>query len=1050
VRVTDFRDRLQALLDDRYTIERELGGGGMSRVFLAEETRLARKVVIKVLPPATSASIEGGRFEREIQVAASLHHPHIVQLLAAGEGDGVLWYVMPFVEGESLSERLQRGPMPVLEAVRLLREVGDALAYAHTRGIVHRDIKPGNIMISGRHALVTDFGVAKAIGAAQGGADRPEKDLAVTALTSVGMALGTPAYMAPEQAVADPNVDARADIYSLGVVGYEMLVGGSPYHATTPQAMLAAHVTQPAEPITARRGDLPPDLAAIIMRCLAKAPDDRFATASELVDALELVGTPSGGTEPFDAKATARRTFRMWHPGRVVILQLIATVVVTTVVYAMTRAIGLPDWIWWAVGAVMLAGIPGLIMAGRNERRRAHATMTGMHAAVRQGELTGRKAIQSGLIAIGAVVLIAAGFVGAGVAGVGPGATLMSKGRLGNNAGLVLAQFTAPGSDSTISGAILEALRVDLSQSKAIHLLQGPEVTSTLQRMGLPPGTRMTADTAREVAVRANAKAVVTGEVQSLGAGYVMTASIVDANSGQPLAQFRETAANDQELIPAVNRLSKSLRERIGESLRSVRASEPLQQVTTASLPALRVYSEAQKSFDAGDLEHARVLLKQSLALDSTFAMAWRKLAVTDQNVGDLDGSIAASKAAYRFRDHLPPLERHLTEANYLESVVNDHDGAIAAYRQVLQLNPDDPTALNNAALILNDEGKHADAEALLRHAITTQLLFPFYVNLDNALTGQAKWAAADSLPQEWLRQGGDSGRALTIALFTARYRRDPAAVDSLSAKVARFTGAPTGVQELLLGNVAMMIETSGQLKRADATYQDLARVGASAGAPQISLTVDLLQAFNAVMQRANPAGAWPIVQQALARHPIDSIPPGDRPYQKIGEIAAMLGRKPDVHAFRAQWEAVTPVAERDSLDVLTWDGLESLADAQWDRAADQFRRVQAGSHCLPCGAYKWAYALDRGGHPDSAAAVDARIVDSPLTDVLDRFDDPTWYPLTVQHLGEYYQAKGNKAKAIDYLTKFTTVWKSADADLQPRVRDAKARIAELTAEKTR
>ena len=181
----------------------------------------------------------------------------------------MLWYAMPFVEGESLSERLQRGPVPVAETVRLLREVADALAYAHARGIVHRDIKPANIMLAGRHALVTDFGVAKAVAAGRR-TDDAAPDL--TALTSVGMALGTPAYMAPEQAVADPNVDARADIYSLGVVAYEMLVGGSPYQATTPQAMLAAHVTQPATPILTRRGDLPPDLAAIVMRCLAKAP----------------------------------------------------------------------------------------------------------------------------------------------------------------------------------------------------------------------------------------------------------------------------------------------------------------------------------------------------------------------------------------------------------------------------------------------------------------------------------------------------------------------------------------------------------------------------------------------------------------------------------------------------------------------------------------------------------------------------------------------------------------------------------------------------------
>jgi eukaryotic-like serine/threonine-protein kinase len=1043
--VNEFRERLQSVLGDRYQIERELGGGGMSRVFLAEETRLGRKVVIKVLPPAASAGIESGRFEREIQVAGSLHHPHIVQLLATGEGDGVVWYAMPFVEGESLSERLQRGTVPVLETVRLLREVADALAYAHTRGIVHRDIKPANIMLAGRHALVTDFGVAKALAAGRR-VEEPAADL--TALTSVGMALGTPAYMAPEQAVADPNVDHRADIYSLGVVAYEMLAGGSPYHATTPQAMLAAHVTQDAQPITARRGDIPADLAEIIMRCLAKAPDDRYATAGELVDALELVGTPSGGTVPFDPKERARTLFRKWHPGRVVVLHVIATVVLTVIAFGVTRVVGLPDWIWWAVAIAMLLGIPPLIIASRNERRRAHATMTGVHAAVRAGEFTGRKAIQGGVLAIGAVILLAAGFVVAGIFGIGPGSTLMSRGRLGTNAGVVLAEFDVTGSDSTLGGAILEALRVDLSQSTAIRLLQAPDITAALQRMGKPANARLTPAIASEVAQRADARAVVTGEVHSLGGGYVLTASVIDATNAQALAQVRETAASANELIPAVNRLSKALRGKIGESLRSIRASEPLERVSTASLDALRLYSAANKDVENGQFEAAQQLLRQAIAADSGFAMAWRKLAIVYSNLFVPAEMIAASKVAYRLRDRLPPMEKHLTEANYLSTVAHDNVGAIAAYRAALAINPDDKTALNNIGMVLTANGQFDEAERFLRHGVAVAPMASMYINLGSALASGGKLAALDSLPGNWVRGGGDSVRELELRLDVAAYTRDQAAFDSLIPRANGAFPASSAVLRTTLGaDKGTARERRGLLTQATAAYAELGRVMQSGGNTAGELQGELAPAWFAVLPRGKPDDAWPLVQRALSRHPLEAMAPADRPYMSLALIGAMAGRVPDVKKLRSDWEGVTPVAERDSIAVIWWDGFAALASKQWDAAAEFFRRTQAAGHCSPCGGYERAFALDQAGHADSAVAIYARIIQSPLTDQ-GGLEDGSWYPLAHLRLGEYYQDHGDKAKALSYLTRFTEMWKGADADLQPKVSEAKVRIAELSGEK--
>jgi serine/threonine-protein kinase len=293
--VVDLQTRLQAVLGDGYRIERELGGGGMSRVFLAHDVELARKVVVKVLPPDTAAGLNAERFRREIQMAASLQHPHIVPLIASGRRDDLVWYTMPFIEGESLRAKLARErELPVSDAVRLQRDVTDALSYAHDHGVVHRDIKPDNVLITGRHAVVTDFGVAKAVSASSG----------ESSLTSIGVALGTPAYMAPEQASADPHVDHRADIYSLGVMAYEMLTGSTPF-AGPPQMVLAAHVTQAPDHVSQRRATVPPALATIIMRSLEKKAADRYQSASELHQQFELMATPSGGAAPTTAVSAA-------------------------------------------------------------------------------------------------------------------------------------------------------------------------------------------------------------------------------------------------------------------------------------------------------------------------------------------------------------------------------------------------------------------------------------------------------------------------------------------------------------------------------------------------------------------------------------------------------------------------------------------------------------------------------------------------------------------------------------------------------------------------
>ena len=270
-------DRLRAALHGRYDLERELGSGGMATVWLARDIRHERRVALKVLRPDLGSTLGGERFLREIRLAAGLQHPHIVPLYDSGEAAGLLYYVMPHLEGETLRQRLQRDTqMPVTEALLIAREVSDALHYAHQRELVHRDIKPDNILLVNGHALVLDFGIARAVSAASG-----------LTLTETGIVVGTPAYMSPEQAAADPRIDGRSDIYALGCVLYEMLSGTPPFTGPTAQAIMARHVADPVPSVRTLRPVVSPELEATLAKALAKLPADRHATASEFARSLE-------------------------------------------------------------------------------------------------------------------------------------------------------------------------------------------------------------------------------------------------------------------------------------------------------------------------------------------------------------------------------------------------------------------------------------------------------------------------------------------------------------------------------------------------------------------------------------------------------------------------------------------------------------------------------------------------------------------------------------------------------------------------------------------
>ncbi|MBI3568716.1 MAG: protein kinase, partial [Gemmatimonadetes bacterium] len=627
-----FRDQLQATLSGTHTLERELGGGGMSRVFVAEELRLKRKVVVKVLSPELAQGISVERFEREIQTVAALQQANIVGVLSAGDMNGLPFYTMPFVEGESLRARLARGPLAVTEVIGILRDVSKALAYAHQRGVVHRDIKPDNVLISGGTAVVTDFGIAKAISAARtasGGAT----------LTQIGTSIGTPAYMAPEQAAGDPAVDHRADIYSLGAMAYELLAGQAVFAGRTPQRMLAAHMGETPVPIGELRGDVPAPLADLVMQCLAKDADARPQGAGEIARVLETITSGSGMQALPPVLLGGRGMF-----GKALAIYAVAFVAVAILAKAAIVGIGLPDWVFPGALIVMALGLPVVLWTGyvhRVAHRAATATPTftpGGTPSLVQGtmatmalkaapRMSWYRTARGGMYAFSAFVLVIGVFMTLRALGIGPAGSLLAAGKLSKAEPILLTDFRTTNVDSTLGRVVSDAVRAGLTGSSAFTLVSPATVVAALERMQQPPTARVDSALARQIAVREGVKAIVDGDVTGVPGGYIVSIRLVRADSGVELASFRETGDGPRGLIDAADRLARALRSKAGESLRAVNATPPLSQVTTGSLEALKKYSEANRANGVSD-RHSIELAREAVAIDSTFASGWMLLGV--------------------------------------------------------------------------------------------------------------------------------------------------------------------------------------------------------------------------------------------------------------------------------------------------------------------------------------------------------------------------------------------------------------------------------------
>jgi tetratricopeptide (TPR) repeat protein len=836
-------------------------------------------------------------------------------------------------------------------------------------------------------------------------------------------------------------------------MGFEMLTGRPPFTAPTPQAVLAAHLIQTPEKISTLRPAVPAPLEGLLSRCLEKRPADRWQRAADLLPQLEALLTPSGSTAPYTPQAVissgTEQALRKTHPVRVAVLFAFGALVVLSLTWWAVQRLGLPDWVVVAAGALLLAGLPIMLMAARHEQRRLLARSHGGTAPAPGGMLgrltTLRGALTGGGLAFGGLAVGIAVFMTLRVLGVGPFATLLSAGVLKDRGLLVVADFQTSAEDSVVAASITEALKIDLGQSPSIRLLEGRQVAQALERMQKPAESRLDLATAQDIAQREGAGAVVTGEVSRLGAGYVLSARLVSASDGSTLLGVREAAPDQAGLIAAVDRISKKLREGIGESLRSIRSGEPLEQVTTTSLEALRLYTQGEHARDAGRIEESVRLLEQAIAADSNFAMAWRKLSVALFNSGgDAERQFAAAQRAYDLRDRLPRREADLAAAYYF-ATSGKRPEAIEAYQRMLATWPDDIPARNNLALMLNIEGRYPEAERILRTAIDSGATTAAYFdNLIDSYVFRGRYADAESVAVRYGRTvPGATGQRQyfrsAVAFSQGRfdeYRRLADSMRQLDDANWRGYGSWAGQRARVL---------AGQVNEAIALAKatdDLSSGGAERNGDRLLREAAIAHVEGAVLRQVE-AGAERLAA-AMARYPLDSVPPRNRQYPFLIETATMLGRPDLVTRLEAGFRSVPRIGQWAAGDEAWVQSSVAAANRRWSEVVAETREARKAWGCPTCLLPMTGLAFDELQQPDSAlVAYEAYATRLIYQDNGQEID----LPRVLVRLGELYETKGDKAKALEYYGKFVDLWKDADPELQPRVAEIRKRIGQLAGE---
>jgi eukaryotic-like serine/threonine-protein kinase len=979
-----------------YRVVREIGRGGMGAVYLAERAdgQFEQQVALKLIKRGMDTDLVLQRFRAERQILASLDHPNIARLLDGGTTDeGRPYFVMEYMEGEPLDEYADARRLSIPERLRLFLTVCGAVAYAHQRRVVHRDIKPLNILVTRQGVpKLLDFGIAKVL---HPGADEPTSSI-------TGFGLLTPEYASPEQ-VEGRHATEVSDVYSLGVVLYEVLTGHSPYRSkshepadvveavrtTDPVPPSAAVVRGGAEEDTRRRPGLARDRAAatgagstirlsrrlrgdldtIVLMALRKEPARRYQSVEQLAEDIRrhLEGLP----------VRARRDSVRYRAGKFL---------------RRNRA---------SIAAAALAGVLVLLLVAG-------------FVALRAG--TDRRSEPS----------------------------LVEARVLAPRDRLVVADFQNRAGDSVLAQAVTEAFRVDLAQSPLVQVFTAREVRVSLARMERAPEVALDDSLAREVALREGVKAFVTGSVARVGGSYTVSAQLVTAQSGEALAGVRESAPDSSQLIAAIDRASKAMRYRIGESLRDLQQVPKLEQVTTGSLPALRKYTEGHRLFLVGERTRALPLLQEAVAIDTGFATAYFSIAAAYAALAEPGRAWAAGRHALANQARMPFLERRMLVASYAYAS-GDYEAAINEYTRLLQRYPENVASWNNLALAYRDWRRFATAESLYRRAIQVDsTIATIYYGVHSSQVFQGKFADSRRTLDLIRRRFPNDPILMVVQIQDAAARQAWDEAERLAR--ANISARPRDTLYLVDAYEALagIVMTRGRLAEAERHWRTQLAMSAASGSWGRHLFGVQQLAYLELRYHNARDEARALMDSALDRMPLDSILPGDRPYYELARFYAAVGDVPKAQLLLAAGDSNDRALGRNRPPDRSWArGVIAFAAGQMSDAETELRRAEETHLCAMCPLPDLARVYEASGKRDSAMVAYQRYLSAPW---LWRYEtDAVELGWVTKRLGELYEEKGQNAKAATAYSDLVQLWRHADRELDPVTTAVRRQLAQLT-----
>ena len=702
------------------------------------------------------------------------------------------------------------------------------------------------------------------------------------------------------------------------------------------------------------------------------------------------------------------------------LLQIISTLI---------QGLGLPDWVFTGFLIILLAGLPVLVIAARASSRKKNpvsATPPGFTF----GRINFRRAALGGGLMLSLWVAIVGAFMASWAFGVGPAASLLAAGTLKRSDSVLIAEFSNRTRDPMLAKSVTEAIRLDLSQSNLIRVADSGDVGDALERMNIKQGTPLEPVILRELAVREGMAGVLEGEVAALGPATLISVRLVDPRNGKTMAEFQERAKDEGELLDAVDRLSSTLRNKIGEPLTTLRVEPPLAKVTTASMPALRAYTEANAAHAAGKKEEAIALLRTALTLDSSFPMAWRKLGAL---LGDdyPAEARAAYANAYTLRDRLPERERELATASYFKNVETDLPQAMAAYRRVLSSYPDDEVALNNLANLHTAFRQPQEALKLQQRIIQSRPRFAAYSNLFNAYVRLGQLDNARQAHQSAIRLFPDQKRVKFQPIILALAASDYAEADRLmNSFLAVNRDKPDLINDLFVARYELK---RGRLDRARQIFRERARIANSKekSANAIEAMTSVI-AISAVMGQATEGRA--LLSEILATYPLAKIPDGQRPYLDLAMAFASVGDAANGRRYLQLSEG-----QGDEDNTLNYDqprraqGLIAFADGRFDEAVTILADASRFGQCSTCLLLDLGLAQEAAGRPADAMATYQRYL-RLAPSALARGE---MLGFVLARLADLQTRAGDRQAALATRQRLRALWAGADGPLLARLESA-------------